>query len=311
MKSAVLLAAGTMLLAMPAQAQRVDLDDVTLEARAGEPAEISISEMPVRMMIAPDAVSAVTVNADAAERLGLEPSMFGFVYVIGSTELPFSTDTVRYHMQGGTFRRRTAYSDVQVVEGADGTVGPGHFPQDRVVLRLREDAPGDRPITYPLERVGRSLTGTLIEVGGVEIYVAFSFDRAETLVTATGGRIIADDYGGYFSGEAREIPILYLVERPVRSLTLNEPLMLGELEVRNIAVRVSDHGNADNISEEAPDPDEIVVTANTGDIPRQRMYIGMDTIGHCASITYDFDEDVLTLMCPEQPPATSDQAEAL
>ncbi len=286
-------------------AQRVNLERVTLEANAGEPVELLISDQPVRMLIAPDAVSAAAINGDMAQALELEPSMIGFIFVIGSTELPFSTDTVRYHMQGGTFRRRTAFSDAQIVDRADGVVGPGNFPQERVVLNMRETAPSDRPITFPLERMGRSLTGTILEVGGVPIHVAFSFDRAETLVTATGGRIIADDRGGYFSGEAREIPILYRVSRPVRSLTLREPLMLGELELRNIAVRVSDHGNSDRIDDGPPaegDPDEIVVTANTEDMPRQRMYVGMDTIGHCASITYDFDAETLTLMCPPQPP---------
>lgn len=311
MKSLFLSAAtAALLVPMAAQAQRVDLDEVELRAMAGEPVEVVINEQPVRIIVAPDAVSAVSMNGDAAERLGFEPSMFRFSYGIGSTQLLFNTDTVRYHMQGGSFRRRTAYSNRQIVGGADGVVGPGHFPQERVVLMLREETPEDRALTFPLERMGRSLTGTLIEVGGVPIHVAFSFDRAETLVTATGGRIIADDLGGYFSGEPREIPILYGVDRPVRALSVRQPLMLGELEVRNIAVRFSDHGNADGIDEAAPeegDPDEIVVTANTGDIPRQRMYVGMDTIGHCASITYDFDEEVLTLMCPPQPAGAEGQ----
>ena len=303
MKSVAAIASAMLFAAQPAQAQRVDLENVTLETRAGVPVDLTINDQPVRMMIAPDAVSAVTVNGDTAERLGLEPSMFRFVHSIGSTQLPFNTDTVRYHMQGGTFRRRTGYSEARVVEGADGLVGPGHFPQKRVILRLREDAEGDRPHVFPLAKMGRSLTGTVLEVGGVPIHLAFSFDRDETLVTATGGRIIADDRRGYFTGEAREIPVLYLVERPVRALALGEPLMLGELEIRNIAVRIADHGDAGGVGEEAPDPDEILVTASTEDIPPQRMYIGMDTIGHCASITYDFDLETVTLMCPDQPPA--------
>ncbi|MBH5322124.1 hypothetical protein [Aurantiacibacter sediminis] len=301
--SAAGLAAMASVIPNAAHAQRVDLDEVELRAQAGEPVEVTINDQPVQLIIAPDAVSAVTVNGDTAERLGLEPSMFRFMYVIGSTELPFRTDTVRYHMQGGTFRRRTAYSERQIVEGADGTVAPGHFPQERVVLTLREPTAADRPHAFPLERMGRSLVGTVIEEGGVPIHVAFSFDRPETLITATGGRILADNYRGYFEGEPREIPIIYGVERPVRSLTLRDPLMLGDLEVRNIAVRVSDHGNSEGIND-APspesDPNEIVVSANTGEIPRQFMYLGMETIGHCASITYDFDEEVLTLMCPDQ-----------
>ncbi|QZH75293.1 MAG: hypothetical protein JY451_01280 [Erythrobacter sp.] len=289
-----------------AQAQRVDLEETELVVNAGGPVGVTINDHPVRLLIAPDAVSAVAVNADTAARLGLEPSMVGFIFVIGSTRLPFNTDTVRYQMHGGSFRRRTAYSDAQIVDGADGVVAPGHLPQQRVVLNLRAGAPEDRALVFPLERMGRSLVGTVLDVGGVPIHVAFSFDRPESLVTATGGRMIADDLGGYFTGEARDMTVLYRVSRPVRPLALRQPLMLGELEVRNLAVRVGDHGNAEGIDEAAPqqgDPDEIVVTANTGDMPRQRLYLGMDTIGHCASLTYDFAAETLTLMCPPQPPA--------
>ena len=153
--------------------------------------------------------------------------------------------------------------------------------------------------------MGRSQTGTVIDVGGNPVYVAFSFDRPESMVSATGGQWIADAYGGWFDGEPRETRILYGVDRPVRPLSLGTPLMLGELEIRNIAVRVADMGDASGIAEgEAPSADlnEIVVTGASGrKVPRQRLYVGMDTIGHCASITYDLEEETITLMCPDQP----------
>lgn len=291
-----------------ALAQDADLDEMELVVRAGEPIEVTINDQPVRFVIAPDAISVPTVNADTGTRLGLERSMIGYIYLVGSTRLPFSTDTVRYTMQDGSFRRRTSFGQMQVIEGVDGIAGPDSFPQRRVVLTMRDGTAEDRPISYPLDRMGRSQTGTLIEIGGVPIHVAFSFARGESLVSATGGRIIADDRGGYFDGEPREIPILYMVNRPVRPLALRDPLMLGELEVRNLAVRVSDFGSSRGIDEAAPeagDPEEIVVTANSGDMPRQRLLVGMDTIGHCASITYDFEAETVTLMCPPQPEARS------
>ncbi|RJY08042.1 hypothetical protein [Aurantiacibacter aquimixticola] len=274
-----------------------------LVANAREPIDILVNGQPVRMLIAPDAVQAPAVNAAAAERLGLEPSLFNFVFVIGPTHLPFRTDTIRYEAQGERFRRRTAFSEAIIVDGADGVVGPAGFPHERVTLRLRAQTSDDRAIVLPLHKMGRTLAGTRIEVGGVPIHVAFSFDRPETLVSATGGALIAEGQGGYFDGEAQEMDILYKVARPVRPLTLREPLMLGELEIRNIAVRTSDHGSSSTIGESAPDPDEIVVTARDDDMPRQRMYVGLDTIGHCASIAYDFEEETLTLMCPDQPAA--------
>lgn len=299
-------AGAALCLPLAVQAQSVDLEDAELRVRAGEPVEVTINDQPVRFLLAPDAISVPTVNANTGTRLGLERSMIGYIYLIGSTRLPFSTDTVPYSMQGGRFRRRTSFGQTQVVEGADGIAGPDSFPQRRVVLVMRAGAEEDRPLTFPLDRMGRSQTGTLIAVGGVPIHVAFSFARGESLVSATGGRIIADDRGGYFDGEPREIPIHYGVSRPVRPLALQQKLMLGELEVRNLAVRVSDYGNSRGIDEAAPeagDPEEIVVTASSGDVPRQRLLLGLDTIGHCASITYDFDAETVTLMCPPQPSA--------
>ena len=67
------------------------------------------------------------------------------------------------------------------------------------------------------------------------------------------------------------------------------------LEVSAYATRIADYIYLDPTN-------EIVVTGDSGrKIPRQGLYIGMDSIGHCASITYDFEEETITLMCPDQP----------
>lgn len=293
-----------------AMAKPADREDGDLSVRIGETVEMNINDKPMRFRIAPDAVSIPTVNPDPAKQIGLKPSMIGYVYVIGPARLSFRTDDVRYRAEDRDFRRRTAFSDRQVVDGADGVAGPETFPYRRTILTLRDPQDGDRAITLPLDKeMGRSQTGVRIEVGGNPVYTAFSFDRPESLITATGGRWIADTHGGRFDGEARDAPILYGVSRPIRSLSLERPVMLGELEIRNFAVRVSDIGNAQGIADgTAPeqDPNEIVVVADSKrKIPNQRLYIGMDTIGHCASITYDFEAGTVTLMCPEQPPAAS------
>jgi len=277
-----------------------------LALRVGETVAVTINEQPVRIRIEPDAISVPTMNADAAQRLKLKPSMIGYIYVIGPERIGFRTDNVPYRLGKAAFKRRTAFSDRQLADGADGVAGPATFPFGRTVLTLRDSQPGDRAITFPLDdEMGRSQTGTRIDVGGRPIYVAFSFARAESLVTATGGKWIADANGGRFDGAPREAPILYGVSRPVRPLSLDRPLMLGALEIRNLAVRVADMGNAQGIAEQAapePDPNEIVVTAEgKGKVPNQRLYVGMDTIGHCASITYDFGAKTITLMCPDQP----------
>lgn len=275
--------------------------------RNGETVAMTINDQPVLFRLAPDAISVPTLNDDAAKRIGLKPSMIGYIYVIGAEKIGFRTDNVKYRANDAPFKRRTAFSNRNLVSGADGIAGPETFPFRRTIFILRDPRPSDRAITLPLDtEMGRSQTGVRIDVGGRPIYAAFSLDRSESLVTATGGKWIADALSGRFDGEAREAPILYGVARPIRSLKLDRPLMLGELEIRDLAVRVSDIGNAQGIAEGPAleqDPNEIVVSSESKrKVPNQRLYIGMETIGHCASITYDFDARTVTLMCPDQFP---------
>lgn len=291
--------------AKPAETAKADL-----EVRVGETVAMTINDQPVRIHLQPDAVSVPTLNADAAQRIGLKPSMIGYVYVIGPERIAFHSDNLRYRTGGAEFKRRTTFSDRQLAGGADGVAGPGAFPFRRTILTLRDPQPADRAITLPLDtEMGGTQTGVRIDVGGHPIYAAFSFGRAESLVTAAGGKWIADANGGRFDGAAREAPILYGVLRPIRSLRLDRPLMLGGLEIHNLAVRVSDIGNSQGISDgPAPeqDPNEIVVSGDSNrKVPKQRLYIGLDTIGHCASITYDFEAGTVTLMCPDQPAAAT------
>lgn len=302
------VALAVMVTACTAAAKPAETAQRDLEVRMGDTVEMKINDQPLRIRLAPDAISIPTLNADAAQRIGLKPSMIGYIYVIGPEKIGFRTDSAAYVAKGAAFKRRTAFSARQLVTGADGIAGPETFPFARTILIMRDARPGDYAITLPLDsEMGRSQTSVRIDVGGRPIYAAFSFDRAESLVTATGGKWIADAHGGRFDGAAREAPILYGVVRPIRPLRLDRPLKLGALEIPNLAVRVADMGNSRGIAEgPAPeqDPNEIVVSADSKrKIPNQRLYIGMDTIGHCASITYDFTAATVTLMCPDQPAA--------
>ena len=291
-----------------AAARPADAPPTDLIVRVGDTVAMTINDQPVRFHLAPDAVSVPTLNADVAEKIGLKPSMIGYMYFIGSVKISLRTDKVKYQAGSASFKIRTAFSDRQVIDGADGVAGPATFPFRRTIFVLRAPQAGDQATTFKLDKgLGLSQTGVKIDVGGQPVYAAFSLDRAESVVTATGGQWIADANGGRFNGDARQAPILYEISRPISQLDLDRPLMLGDLEIRNLAVRVSDMGNAQGIPGSATpdqDLDEIVVTGDSKrKTPTQRLYIGMDTIGHCASLTYDFEAGTVTLMCPDQPSA--------
>jgi hypothetical protein len=310
MLRAISIVVVVLLITVPAAARPSDVEQPELNVHMGENVEIFINGKPVRFRMTPDAVSVPTLNASSAQEIGLKASMIGYVFGIGPVKISFRTDVANYQVGSLSFNRRTAFSDRQIVDSADGVAGPETFPFRRTIFTLREPQATDRKITFPLDtHMARSQTSVKIEVEGRPVYAAFSFDRAESLVTATGGQWIAEANSGRFDGEVLEAKILYGVSRPVRHLELERPLMLGELEIRNLAVRVSDAGNVQGIADgpiPEQDPNEIVVIGDgKRKIPNQRLYIGMDTIGHCASITFDFEAATVTLMCPVQPPVTA------
>ena len=76
----------------------------------GDTVEMTINDQPMRFRLAPDAVSVPTLNADAAQRIGLKPSMIGYIYVIGPEKIGFRTDNVRYRADTASFKRRTAFA---------------------------------------------------------------------------------------------------------------------------------------------------------------------------------------------------------
>jgi hypothetical protein len=104
--------------------------------------------------------------------------------------------------------------------------------------------------------------------------------------------------GGTWAGDAREEPLDFGVVRPVRPLTLARGLPITGLGLGKLLVRTQDHrGSAQLPAENGPDPDEIVVTANSRQKPRYILTLGRDWLASCSSMTWDNRLRVLALSC--------------
>ncbi len=283
-----------------------DYESQTIEIDGETPVDFTVNDYPVKMLIAPDSKSIPTLNEDAASRVQLKPSMIGFRYLVGAARLGFSTDVARWNAGHGEFKRRTAFGPPAIVEGADGELGPGALPFEQVRFKLGNVVGEQIDHVFPLDVMSRSQVGTLMKIGDYNIHVAFSLSRKEALATATAGSIIAKAYGGGFADDVRTIPIRYGIARPVRTLDLERPLMLGSLIVRDLAVRVGDNGSVRSIEEKAEsaassdDPDEIVVTAEAikrKKVKDQTLIVGRASLIDCSYLTYDFEKKEVRLRC--------------
>jgi hypothetical protein len=95
------------------------------------------------------------------------------------------------------------------------------------------------------------------------------------------------------------MPLTFGVPRPVRPLTFARPFRFAQLDLAGLLVRTQDHrGNAQLPAEAGADPDEIVVTANTGRTrPRYTLALGRDWLAPCSSMTLDVRTRLITLSC--------------
>ena len=134
--------------------------------------------------------------------------------------------------------------------------------------------------------------------------VIFSLIRDQNMVSAPTGNWLATNYKGVFNGPSTSTIIYYGVERPTRPMALGYPLAIGDLVMTNVAVRVSDYGDASGIAEQAiatdpaaTDDQEIVVVGKSTKDVDLRVTVGRSVLNKCSSLTYDLDNREIRMSC--------------
>ena len=241
----------------------------------------------------------------AAGQAQLRAGPFAFAYLVGPQQVPGVSAVGRIAIGEGARprKRRVGWTGRPYVEGADGVIGPGGLPEQVVRFVLRPPLAGERTITLPLEDEGGLFGGwggtyALVDLGGEPLRVRFNPHEPRTLATAGAAVRIANAYDGRVSGETAPAHIAFGISRPVRTMRLGRPLMLGPLAISELGVRTADFGNASGIREEGGDPDEIVVTGDRRrNRNRDRLAIGADHISRCSAIVFDKRRREVRLTC--------------
>ncbi|KQN31927.1 hypothetical protein ASF00_03970 [Sphingomonas sp. Leaf34] len=278
----------------------------------------TIDGAPVTLRVDPAAPGLVLMTTTAADRLALKGGMMELGYSVGGQGAMQAT-TVRPMTFGGTHvKRRVGFPSpkqgsadgrwvgrVYATVG-DGSIGPGSLPEPVVRIALRAPRTGERTVALPMVD-GGGLFGRLsgvfaqIMIGGQPIRVLFDPYHPRTTVTANAASLIAEAQRGTLTGTAERVEIAFGITRPVRTMTLADPLAVGPLRLATLGVRTSDVGSAVSIREAdaaPPDPDEIVVTAKRKRDPKHdRLTLGADVLDHCSEIVFDQPAKQVRLTC--------------
>lgn len=256
-----------------------------------------IGGQPGRLRVTPWAPPAPILNPEVAARLGLKGGWIRFALKVGPVKVPGKTGVTKLAFGGFDFKRRAVWFERRYDAGADGAIGPGGVPTDVIRFDLRPTRPGERSVVMPMVQNMFLPTYTRVMVGGRPLNILFDPQHVRTLATAGAGAAIAAANGGQLTGGQGRAEIAFGIDRPVRTLKLATPLMVGPLRIDALSVRIADGGSVAGIPDADADPDEIVVVGGKQRKTRDVLIIGREQLDRCSSITYDKRAKTITLSC--------------
>lgn len=259
---------------------------------------VVIDETPVTVEVAPDGSGSPIINSNIAEAIGFEGSMVKGLRMVGQTRIGADSNLAQVDFGDGVpAKRRVFWFERDWSTIADGRIGPLALPQDIVTYRLGPVQAGETEIVLPMDAHERRGITTILTIEEVEIPVYFTFDRRETMMTASTGALLAESNMGRMSGEAYPLQLEMEVVRPVRPMEFDQPVMLGQLPLRQVVVRTQDTGSVEAIPDKDRDPNEIIVTGGKRKKARHLMYVGLESLAGCSSLTFDKPAKTIRLSC--------------
>lgn len=270
--------------------------DRILELTGDHTIAVTINGQSFKLLVDPDIGRSRVLNADVATKLALKGSMIGGRHMVGPIKLTANSNVLAYDFGDVKDKKRTFWlTDRSATDRAAGTISPAALPYPIVRFKLGEPVAGEKLYTLPLAEGGNNAALTL---AGSTVSVGFNLLRNETLVTASTGVLVAENYQGGFAGDSVSTMIRYGVERPTRPLKLKQAMEIGGLPLDQMLVRVSDFGDASQIADTADaDQDEIVVTATSKKKPRYMMTLGRDFLSLCSTLTFDAKAKQVQMSC--------------
>jgi hypothetical protein len=257
----------------------------------------TINGSSVRFHPQADGFGALTLNPQAAARLGLKAGMFSAKGRVGPVTVKGYSSVITYAVQGSVTKQRVLWFDQPATVAGDGTLGPMAFKNPIVTFRLRQTQPHERTTILPLSEKGSfGSIGSDVRVGDSRYFIQWDLDRLATLTNAPTAVSLAGSHQGVLARETGRAVIKLGVERPVRTMTLGKPFEIGPVRVNTMLVRTSDYGNANGIRSEGDDPEEIVVLGQPV-TDRLLVRIGASDMAHCSTLTFDKPKKQVRLSC--------------
>lgn len=257
----------------------------------------SVNGQAMRFQMLAWAPSTLILNPEPALSLGLKPGPFSGKLIVGKTRDKVMVTGAQYSIGSQATKGQIGWTNRVIGPTASGWLGPGAAPFDVVTFQLRAAETGETAYTFPMIVAGGGLV-TKVKIGDQDMTIMWDNSREGTIVSGAAGAEIAKANVGSFVGPVATEMVQLNAERPTRKLRLANPLRLGPISIRDVSVRTSEGGES-SIPDMDADPSEIVVTGNAGSKvkPEYFVFVGLNDMKNCSSLTFDKPAKVIRLMC--------------
>lgn len=287
---------------------------IELEVQPERPVEGTVEGKPIVVRVESSGLNRLTLASPTVARLGIKPApLFGKaeLRLAGRKELTGYNRPVDFAIAGAVGKTRAFWLSEADLGGAEATIGPWGVPQSRVRFVLGGRNDGAKTYRFPLGGDINSQAYTMLSGNGVTFAVAFQSagPRKLPIASAAMGAFLAKVFGGHVSGPSWDEPIIFGIKRPLRLLTLDQPVEIGPFRFTQLAVRVPDRvdeagrGGVIREADQEEDPSEVVVTASSkGRKPAYSLEIPPSALAACISLTFDKAARTIELVCAPDTP---------
>ncbi len=287
--------------ACPAATAESDIVVCARGKRLTDRLPVTIDGTPATLVIDPGGSEDIQCNPAFIVRAHLSASRAYPLAQVGPVEIEGTSTDASIVVLSKRLNRRVQWSRYDAIRDADCITGPGALPFDRVRFLIGKERPDAQAQSLPFHRPSYGHTNAAWRVGRNDVAVRFTHLQRRTVLAASSTQVVAATLGATAVGPVLQDEIAWSIERPVRALRMNTPIVVAGLTIRQPYSRVRDYGDTTDIrTVDAQDiqTDDIVVAAKRRKPGGTRlMRIGRDDLGRCVSLTVDNRARRITLLC--------------
>lgn len=279
--------------AAPALAQQSS--EITLDGRAGPPViEVRINDRPVRLAVDPRMPDALALDADAAARARVRnlPLVRAQLLLDDASLLARLARPEIEFANGEEQRVIAVVFSSELVAGADGMIGPGALPYERVTIDFAAPREEGRAHVFALQNA--DLWSPRVALAPeITTRVDFNISYGESVLNPPA--VSALQRAGLISsaGELTRTPLVFGLSAMTQLASVDPAVTVDGLALGRTLART----NAPILGPE--DEDAVIVEPSENENAEPRVSLGLDALSRCWSISVERRSRQLTLRCAD------------